>query len=30
MLAVLIKRAKNRGQIDGVVNHLIDDGLSIL
>jgi len=30
MLAVLIKRAKNREQIGGVVNHLIDDGLSIL
>jgi hypothetical protein len=30
MLAILIKRAKNSGQIEGVVPHLIDDGLSIL
>jgi hypothetical protein len=30
MLAILIKRAKVTGQIDGVVPHLVDDGLSIL
>jgi hypothetical protein len=30
MLAVLIKRAKTEGQIEGVVPHLVDDGLSIL
>jgi hypothetical protein len=30
MLAILIKRAKAEGQIDGVVPHLVDDGLSIL
>jgi retron-type reverse transcriptase len=30
MLAILIKRAKMEGQIDGVVPHLVDDGLSIL
>jgi hypothetical protein len=30
MLALLIKRAKTEGQIDGVVPHLVDDGLSIL
>jgi hypothetical protein len=30
MLAVLIKRAKQNGQIQGVVPHLVDDGLSIL
>jgi hypothetical protein len=30
MLAVLIKRAKQNGQIQGVVSHLVDDGLSIL
>ncbi|XP_062193487.1 uncharacterized protein LOC133896859 [Phragmites australis] len=30
MLAVLIGRAKDAGQIRGVVPHLIDDGLSIL
>jgi hypothetical protein len=30
MLAILIGRAKRNGQIDGVVPHLIDDGLSIL
>jgi hypothetical protein len=29
MLAILIKRAKTKGQIDGVVPHLVDDGLSI-
>jgi hypothetical protein len=30
MLAVLIKRAKTKGQIEGVIPHLDDDGLSIL
>jgi hypothetical protein len=30
MLAVLIKRANQNGQIQGVVPHLVDDGLSIL
>ena len=30
MLAVMIERAKVDGQIDGVVNHLVDGGLSIL
>ena len=30
MLAVMIERAKVDGQIDGVVNHLADGGLSIL
>ena len=30
MLAVLIKRAKADDQIQGVVPHLVDDGLSIL
>jgi retron-type reverse transcriptase len=30
MLAVLIKRAKTEGQIEGVVPHLVDDELSIL
>ena len=30
MLAVLIKRAKDDGQINGVIPHLVDDGLSIL
>jgi hypothetical protein len=30
MLAVMIERAKTDGQIDGVVNHLVDGGLSIL
>ena len=30
MLAVMIERAKVYGQIDGVVNHLVDGGLSIL
>jgi hypothetical protein len=29
MLAILIKRAKLAWQIDGVVPHLVDDGLSI-
>jgi hypothetical protein len=30
MLAILIKRAKSEGQIEGVIPHLVDDGLSIL
>jgi hypothetical protein len=30
MLAVLIERAKNLGFINGLVPHLVDDGLSIL
>jgi hypothetical protein len=30
MLTILINRAKLDGQIDGVVPHLVDDGLSIL
>jgi len=30
MLSVLIKRAKEHGQVSGVVPHLIDEGLSIL
>jgi retron-type reverse transcriptase len=30
MLAILIKRVKNSGQIEGLVPHLVDDGLSIL
>jgi hypothetical protein len=30
MLAVMIERAKIDGLIDGVVNHLVDGGLSIL
>jgi hypothetical protein len=30
MSAILINRAKIEGQIDGVVPHLVDDGLSIL
>jgi hypothetical protein len=30
MLAILINRAKLEGHIDGVVPHLVDDGLSIL
>src|SRR6266498_1668085 len=30
MLSILIKRAKEQGQIGGVVPHLIDEGLSIL
>jgi hypothetical protein len=30
MLAVLIKRAKTEGQIEGVIPHMDDDGLSIL
>ena len=30
ILAILIKRAKDDGQIGGVIPHLVDDGLSIL
>jgi hypothetical protein len=30
MLAILIARAKEEGQIEGVIPHLIQDGLSIL
>jgi hypothetical protein len=30
MLAIIINRAKNEGQIDGVVPHVVDNGLSIL
>ena len=30
MLAIMIERAKVDGQIEGVVNHLVDGGLSIL
>ena len=30
MLAILIKRAKQDGQIEGVGPHLVDGGLSIL
>jgi hypothetical protein len=30
MLAILIKRAKSDGQIEGVIPHLIDGGLLIL
>lgn len=30
MLSILIKRAKEDGQIRGVIPHLVDDGLSIL
>jgi len=30
MLAILIKRAKDDGQIRGVIPHLVEDGLSIL
>jgi hypothetical protein len=30
MLAVLIARAKEDGQVQGVIPHLIQDGLSIL
>jgi hypothetical protein len=30
MLAILIKRAKEEGQISGIVPHLVDDGISIL
>ena len=30
MLAILINRAKDEGQVTGVVPHLVDGGLSIL
>lgn len=30
MLAIIISRAKESGQIEGVIPHLIQDGLSIL
>jgi hypothetical protein len=30
MLAILIKRAKEDGQINRIIPHLVDDGLSIL
>jgi hypothetical protein len=30
MLAILIKRAKSEGQIEGVIPHLVDDELSII
>jgi hypothetical protein len=30
MLAIMIERAKSEGQIEGVVPHLVDGGLSIL
>jgi hypothetical protein len=30
MLGLLIKRAKDVGTINGVIPHLVDDGLSIL
>jgi hypothetical protein len=30
MLAILINRAKSDGQVDGLVAHLVDGGLSIL
>jgi hypothetical protein len=30
MLAILINRAKREGHTNGVVSHLVDDGLSIL
>jgi hypothetical protein len=30
MLAIIIKRAKEDGQINGAVPHLVDGGLSIL
>jgi hypothetical protein len=30
MLDIIINRAKNEGHIDGVVPHLVDNGLSIL
>jgi retron-type reverse transcriptase len=30
MLAILIKRAKENGQVDGLTPHLVDGGLSIL
>jgi hypothetical protein len=30
MLAIFIARAKEHGQIQGLIPHLVDDGLSIL
>lgn len=30
MLAIVIGRAKNEGQVSGIIPHLVDDGLSIL
>jgi len=30
ILAILIARAKDAGQVEGVIPHLIQDGLSIL
>ena len=30
MLAILIGRAKNEGLVNGIIPHLVDDGLSIL
>lgn len=30
MLAVMIERAKSDGQIEGVIHHLVNGGLSIL
>jgi len=30
MLAILIARAREDGQISGLIPHLIDDGLSVL
>jgi hypothetical protein len=30
MLAIIIEHAKNDGQVEGVVSHLVDGGLSIL
>lgn len=30
MLSILIKRAKDDGQMKGVIPHLVEEGLSIL
>ena len=30
MLAIIIGRAKNEGQVSGIIPHLVDDGMSIL
>jgi hypothetical protein len=30
MLAIMIARAKEDGQVDGVIPHLVDGGISIL
>jgi hypothetical protein len=30
MLAILISRAKEDGQVDGLIPHLVDGGVSIL